>query len=47
MRDLRDAGAGRHPDHRDSVLSRREREANKMMMICCSGSKTSKLVLDL
>ncbi len=35
------------PDHRDSVLSRREREANKMMMICCSGSKTSKLVLDL
>jgi tetrachlorobenzoquinone reductase len=35
------------PDHRDSVLSKREREANKMMMICCSGSKTSKLVLDL
>jgi tetrachlorobenzoquinone reductase len=35
------------PDHRDSVLSRREREANKTMMICCSGSKTSRLVLDL
>jgi tetrachlorobenzoquinone reductase len=35
------------PDHRDSVLSKREREANKMMMICCSGSKTSRLVLDL
>ncbi|WP_213775169.1 PDR/VanB family oxidoreductase [Bradyrhizobium sp. dw_78] len=35
------------PDHRDSVLSKREREANKMMMICCSGSKTDKLVLDL
>jgi vanillate O-demethylase ferredoxin subunit len=35
------------PDHRDQVLSKREREANKVMMICCSGSKTSKLVLDL
>jgi ferredoxin-NADP reductase len=35
------------PDHRDSVLSKREREANKVMMICCSGSKTGKLVLDL
>lgn len=35
------------PDHRDSVLSKREREANKIMMICCSGSKTSRLVLDL
>jgi ferredoxin-NADP reductase len=35
------------PDHRDSVLSKREREANNIMMICCSGSKTSRLVLDL
>ncbi len=35
------------PDHRDSVLSKRERESNKVMMICCSGAKTDKLVLDL
>lgn len=35
------------PDHRDLVLSKGEREANRTMMICCSGSKTAKLVLDL
>lgn len=35
------------PDHRDLVLSKAEREANRTMMICCSGSKTPKLVLDL
>ena len=35
------------PDHRDLVLSKEERESNKVMMICCSGSKTDKLVLDL
>jgi tetrachlorobenzoquinone reductase len=35
------------PDHRDSVLSKREREANTTMMICCSGAKSAKLVLDL
>jgi tetrachlorobenzoquinone reductase len=35
------------PDHRDALLSKREREANNIMMICCSGSKTSRLVLDL
>jgi ferredoxin-NADP reductase len=35
------------PDHRDSVLSDSERASNKLMMICCSGSKTEKLVLDL
>jgi vanillate O-demethylase ferredoxin subunit len=35
------------PDHRDLVLSKEERAANKVMMICCSGSKTDKLVLDL
>jgi ferredoxin-NADP reductase len=35
------------PDHRDQVLSKRERAANRMMMICCSGSKTDRLVLDL
>lgn len=35
------------PDHRDSVLTDRERAAGKTMMICCSGAKTKKLVLDL
>lgn len=35
------------PDHQDSVLSDSERAGNKVMMICCSGSKTEKLVLDL
>lgn len=35
------------PDHRDSVLTDKERAANKTMMICCSGSKSDKLVLDL
>jgi ferredoxin-NADP reductase len=35
------------PDHRDSVLTDSERAANKTMMICCSGSKTDKLVLDI
>jgi len=35
------------PDHRDVVLSARERAGNRTMMICCSGSKTGRLVLDL
>jgi len=35
------------PDHRDTVLSERERAANRTIMICCSGSKTDPLVLDL
>lgn len=34
-------------DHRDSILSARERAANKTMMICCSRSKTERLVLNL
>jgi tetrachlorobenzoquinone reductase len=34
------------PDHRDVVLTDSERKASKTM-ICCSGSKTDKLVLDL
>jgi hypothetical protein len=29
------------------VLTDSERKASKTMMICCSGSKTDKLVLDL
>lgn len=35
------------PDHRDSILSEAERAASKTMMICCSGAKTARLVLDL
>jgi vanillate O-demethylase ferredoxin subunit len=35
------------PDHRDMVLSAPERASNRTMMICCSGSKTGRLVLDL
>ncbi len=35
------------PDHKDLVLTKEEKESNKVMMICCSGSKTDKLVLDL
>jgi vanillate O-demethylase ferredoxin subunit len=35
------------PDHRDSLLSDAERAANDVMMICCSGSRTATLTLDL
>lgn len=35
------------PDHRDRILTDAERTANKKMMICCSGSKSERLVLDL
>lgn len=35
------------PDHRDMVLTEDERAANKTVMVCCSGSKTPELVLDL
>lgn len=35
------------PDHRDSVLSKSEREAGKTMMICVSGCKSEALVLNL
>jgi ferredoxin-NADP reductase len=35
------------PDHRDSVLTAAERASNKKIMICCSGSKGDRLVLDL
>ena len=35
------------PEHRDSFLGDEERSDNKVMMICCSRSKTPVLVLDL
>jgi ferredoxin-NADP reductase len=35
------------PDHRDSLLSEDEREANEYMMVCVSRSKSDRLVLDL
>jgi ferredoxin-NADP reductase len=35
------------PDHRDSILTESERKTGSTMMICCSGSKSPKLVLDL
>jgi ferredoxin len=35
------------PDHRDSILSEQEKKANKSMFVCCSGSRTPTLVLDL
>ena len=35
------------PDHRDLILTESERASNKTMLICCSGSKSEKLVLDL
>ncbi|WP_328395851.1 PDR/VanB family oxidoreductase [Nocardia sp. NBC_00416] len=38
--------AGR-PEHRDSVLTEDEQEANDAMMICVSRSRTPRLVLDL
>jgi ferredoxin-NADP reductase len=35
------------PDHRDLVLSKKEKADNKSMMICCSGALSETLVLDL
>lgn len=35
------------PDHRDDVLTERQRATNEVMMICCSGSLDERLVLDL
>jgi len=35
------------PDHKDFVLSEAEQASNKVMMICCSGSKSDRLVLEL
>jgi tetrachlorobenzoquinone reductase len=35
------------PDHRDLFLGKEEQATNRTMMICCSGSKSPTLVLDL
>jgi tetrachlorobenzoquinone reductase len=35
------------PEHRDTVLSDQERSSNTTMMICCSGCKGQRLVLDI
>lgn len=35
------------PDHRDSVLSSRERAANNVVIACCSRSKSDLLALDI
>lgn len=35
------------PDHRDQVLSARERASNRKMMVCCSGAISERLVLDI
>ncbi len=35
------------PDHRDLLLTPAEKASNKTMMICCSGSLSDRLVLDL
>ena len=34
-------------DHRDAILSEAEQQANNTMMICCSGSLSPRLVIDL
>jgi vanillate O-demethylase ferredoxin subunit len=35
------------PDHRDLILTDKEKEENKVMMVCCSGSLSDVLVLEL
>ena len=35
------------PDHKDVVLTDHEHNANDRMMICCSGCKSDRLILDL
>jgi tetrachlorobenzoquinone reductase len=35
------------PDHYDVFLTKEERASNEKMIICCSGSKSDKLVLDI
>ena len=35
------------PDHRDDCLGEDERASNAVMMVCCSGARSERLVLDL
>ncbi|MEO8299542.1 MAG: PDR/VanB family oxidoreductase [Burkholderiales bacterium] len=35
------------PDHRDDYLTDEEKAANQSIMVCCSGSRSERLVLDL
>jgi tetrachlorobenzoquinone reductase len=35
------------PDHRDMILTKEQKESNKLIMVCCSRSKTDTLVLDI
>ena len=35
------------PDHRDMVLTEREKANNDRIAVCCSGSKSPRLILDL
>ena len=35
------------PDHRDLILTEEEQASGGTMMICCSGSRTARLILDL
>ncbi|CCQ44166.1 putative phthalate dioxygenase reductase domain protein [Pseudarthrobacter siccitolerans] len=35
------------PDHRDSILSERDREANNCMFVCVSRALSDTLVVDL
>jgi len=35
------------PEHRDAILSEEEQAENKRVMICCAGSKSERLVLDM
>ena len=35
------------PDHRDLVLTDAEKAANNKMTICCSRSKTKRLILEI
>lgn len=35
------------PDHRDHFLTDADKAANKSIMVCCSGSKSASLVLDI
>jgi vanillate O-demethylase ferredoxin subunit len=35
------------PDHRDHFLTDQQKSSNRSVMVCCSGSKSARLVLDL